>query len=133
MSRDGHNSVTLLRHLALLYLGLAQGADDDLDAAETRAIASRLRHWLPGKDPALIDHVIRDVSMTHREELSPEHLREAVEDLGAHLDEDALQTILHDLTEIARADGVVLQTEEEFIQRVAQSWRLEAGGAPDGS
>lgn len=131
MSHDGLNSVTLLRHLALLYLGLAQGTDDDLDASETQAIASRLRRWLPGKDPALIDHVLRDVSMAQKEEVDMSHVREAVEALGRHLDAEARATILQDLADVARADGVVLRAEEGFIRRVAERWDLDASVIQD--
>lgn len=131
MSRDGLNSVTLLRHLTLLYLGLAQGADDDLDEAETRAMKARLRRWVPGKDPALIDHVIRDVSMAQREEVDVERVREAADLLGEHLSREARETILRDLAEIARADGVVLREEKDFIRHVAQAWHLDGTDAPE--
>lgn len=122
MRIDGQSGLALLQDLALLYLGLAQGVDDDLDTAEKREVAARLRHWQPDKDPALIDHVMRDVSMSYDEEASAQEVREAVDSLGESLSESLRREILDDLTDIARADGLVLQEEKNFIEHIANTW-----------
>lgn len=122
MRIEGNSGLVLLQDLALLYLGLAQGVDDDLDSAEKREVAARLRHWQPDKDPALIDHVMRDVSLTYEEEASTQQVREAVDSLGENLSESLRRQILADLADIARADGLVLQEEKNFIQHIANTW-----------
>lgn len=122
MRIDGKSGLALLQDLALLYLGLAQGADDDFDSSEKREVAARLRHWQPDKDPALIDHVMRDVSMSYEEEASTQEVRAAVDSLGESLSEPLRQEILDDLTDIARADGFVLQEEKNFIKHIADTW-----------
>ena len=122
MRIEGKSGLALLHDLALLYLGLAQGADDDLDPSETREVAARLRRWQPDKDPALIDHVIRDVSLSYEEEATTEEVRAAVDALGEALSEGRRREILGDLSEIARADGLVLQEEQNFIEHIAHTW-----------
>ena len=122
MRIEGESGLALLHDLALLYLGLAQGADDELDPSETKEVAACLRRWQPDKDPALIDHVIRDVSLSFEEEATPEEVRAAVESLGESLSEDLRQEILGDLAEIARADGLVLQQEKDFVEQIAVTW-----------
>lgn len=122
MRIEGQSGLALLHDLALLYLGLAQGADDELDPDETKEVAACLRRWQPDKDPALIDHVIRDVSLSFEEEATTEEVRAAVESLGESLSQELRQEILDDLSEIARADGLVLQQEKDFVEQIEATW-----------
>lgn len=122
---EGQLTLTLLHDLALLYLGLAHGADEDLDPAETRQISASLRRWQPNKDPALIDHVIREATLTYMNGANPQRLDEAVDVLKKALPQDLRATILSDLSDIARADGEILTEEKDFIYRLAGEWGIE--------
>jgi len=138
MRIEGQSGLALLHDLALLYLSLAQGADDELDPSETKEVAACLRRWQPDKDPALIDHVIRDVSLSFEEEATTEEVRAAVESLGENLSQELRQEILDDLAEIARADGLVLRQEKDFVQQIATTWGVSQSPAsslrqPDGA
>jgi uncharacterized tellurite resistance protein B-like protein len=124
MRIEGQSGLALLHDLAILYLGLAQDADDDLDPEETKEVAARLRRWQPDKDPALIDHVIRDVSLSYQEEANTQEVREAVRSLGETLSKERRQEIMGDLSEIARADGMVLQEEKNFVDHIARIWEV---------
>lgn len=132
---EGQLTLTLLHDLALLYLGLAHGADEDLDPAETRQISASLRRWQPNKDPALIDHVIREATLTYMNGANPQRLDEAVDVLKNALPRDLRATILSDLSDIARADGEILTEEKDFIYRLANEWGLEhqSGTADSGA
>jgi uncharacterized tellurite resistance protein B-like protein len=135
MRIEGKSGLALLHDLAILYLGLAQGTDDDLDPSETKEVAACLRRWQPNKDPALIDHVIRDVSLSYKEEATTEEVREAVQSLGEVLSEERRREIMGDLAEIARADGMVLQEEKDFVEQIAEMWDVsqDANLDPDAS
>lgn len=135
MHSQGQITLTLLHDLALLYLGLAHGADEDLDPAETRQISASLRRWQPDKDPALIDHVIREATLTYLNGANPERMHEAVHTLKDSLSPSLRETILRDFSSIARADGEILSEERDFIQQVADEWDLDvdAGSAQKGS
>ena len=122
MRIEGKSGLALLHDLAILYLGLAQGTDDELDPSETKEVAACLRRWQPDKDPALIDHVIRDVSLSYQEEATTQEVREAVRSLGEALSEGRRREIMNDLSEIARADGLVLQEEKDFVDHIAETW-----------
>jgi len=124
MYSEGQMTLTLLHDLALLYLGLAHGADEDLHPAETKQIAASLRRWQPHKDPALIDHVIREATLTYLNGANSERMTEAVQVLRDALPQNLRVTILHDLTEIARADGEILSEERNFISKIASEWQL---------
>src|SRR5690606_12738048 len=113
-----------------LYLSLAHGADEDLDPSEHNAIAAKLRAWQPDKDPALIDHVIREATLTYLNGANRERLREAVDMLKDKLPELVLRHILVDLADIARADGEIIDEERLFIGQIAEAWNIEPGHRP---
>lgn len=125
MDSRGQITLTLLHDLALLYLGLAHGADEDLDPQETMEIAAKLRRWQPDKDPALIDHVIREATLTYLNGANDQRLHEAVHVLGGQLNKNLLKAILDDLVDIARADGTIVAGEESFITDLADAWDLQ--------
>lgn len=125
MHSQGQITLTLLHDLALLYLGLAHGADENLDPAETKQIAASLRRWQPDKDPALIDHVIREATLTYLNGADSKRMTEAVHVLKESLSQDLRTIILRDLAEIARADGEILSEERDFIQTIADDWNLD--------
>ena len=124
MHSEGQITLNLLHDMALLYLGLAHGTDRDLDPAETRAISAKLRVWQPHRDPALIDHVIREATLTYLNGASRERLREAVLVLKESLPDTVLQQMLKDLSDIARADGEIMHEERRFIEHIAKSWDI---------
>ena len=125
MHSQGQITLTLLHDLALLYLGLAHGADENLDPAETKQIAASLRRWQPDKDPALIDHVIREATLTYLNGTDSGRMTEAVHVLKESLSQDLRTIILHDLAAIARADGEILSEERDFIKKIADDWNLD--------
>lgn len=125
MHSQGQITLTLLHDLALLYLGLAHGADESLDPTESKQIAASLRRWQPDKDPALIDHVIREATLTYLNGTSSDRMKETVHVLKDALSEDLRMIILRDLAAIARADGEILSEERDFIQKIADDWGLD--------
>lgn len=114
--------VMQLHDIAVVYLGLAHGADGELDQTEARTIAIRLREQQPNTDPALIDHVLREAVMTYTEGRSGA-VEEAVISLKK-LPEERRLTLLKDLTSIARADRRIETTEIDFIEHIATEWGL---------
>jgi uncharacterized tellurite resistance protein B-like protein len=122
MQSDGTLSLSLLHDLALLYLGLAHGADQSLAPTEVHTIAIKLRQWQPDKDPALIDHVIREAILTYLNGPTADRLQDAADLLGGILPENLRAAILQDLMDIARADGTVRSEEGGFIKRIAELW-----------
>ncbi len=122
---EGQITLTVLHDLALLYLGLAHGADDELDPSETTEIEAKLRQWQPHKDPALIHHVLREATLSYMNEHGEKRLKEAVDVLGRQLPERLRIAILRDLEDIAQADRQVTEGEEHFINRVADLQGLE--------
>ena len=122
---EGQSTLALLHELALLYLSLAHGADGHLDPAESDEIAVKLRRWQPDKDPALIDHVVREATLTYRNSSDTARMQEAADSLKSSLAERLREAILRDLADIARADGTVVSAEDDFIRRLAANWNID--------
>ena len=114
-----------LHDLALLYLGLAHGADAELAHAEEQEIVARLYRWQPDRDPALLFHVLRDAKLTYLDDPSEARIDRAIAALGASLPDAVRSSIVEDLGRIARADGTVVAEERSFIARLRQAWGLE--------
>ncbi len=125
MPNEGQMTLTVLHDLALLYLGLAYGADGELNPAETRSIAQKLREWQPHKDPALIDHVLREATLSYLNGAGTGRLQEVVVSLKDLLDNDTRASILNDLSDIAHVDGEVETSEKNFVNRVAEVWKVD--------
>ena len=117
-----------LHDLALLYLGLAYGADAHLDHAEEQAIVARLYRWQPNRDPALLTHVLRDALLTYLNDPSEARVEQAIQALGRSLTPSVRRSVIDDLHEIARADGRVVASEKDFIAHLRQTWDLPASG-----
>lgn len=121
-----------LHDLALLYLGLAYGADAELAHAEEQEIVARLYRWQPDRDPALLTHVLRDAKLTYLNDHSEARIDQAIAELGASLEPEIRLSIVEDLGHIARADGTVVAGEHDFITRLRSAWGLEASSGPTG-
>ncbi len=130
MSTQGQITLSLLHDLALLYLSLAHGTDDDLAPSESRAMAINLRRWQPDKDPALIDHVIREATLSYLNRANTTRIEDAVQTLKEALPEETRSEILNDMVELARADGKVLAAEGGFIRKVAEAWGIDLEQQP---
>lgn len=125
MPNEGQNELELTHNLALLYLGLAHGVDENLSYEERESMIVKLRRWLPDKDPAYIGHVIREAMLTYFEGVRQDQLTKIAETLRTTLSKDRLATVLDDLRDIASADEAITEAEERFIARIASLWDLE--------
>ena len=108
----------LLLDLAVLYRTLAFGADGDLDAREVDAIRAALEAWVPGQDPAGVDHALREAALV---EVSVVGLGAVLERIGGRLDGLGRARVLADLRRVAAADGRVTWGEGDLIDFVERA------------
>jgi uncharacterized tellurite resistance protein B-like protein len=116
-----------LRNLAILYLALAHGADDYLSDAELNAVVNRLEHKFP---PALTGRSVHESVMqtiaVYTDASDPLALvTDAMRALRASLTTDERVAFLHDLSHVARADGVVFRDERGILESLAACWDVE--------
>ena len=102
----------LLFDLAVLYRALAYGADGDLDPREVNAMRAALGAWVPGQDPAGIDHALREATLVDAGAVG---LAPVLERVGRRLQGTDRARVLADLRRMAAADGRVTKGEEDLI------------------
>lgn len=120
----------LLRDLALLYLALAHGTDQDLDPAEMDLIARRLLDAEAGVSHGTVLRALKDALEVYVRDDRRAYIDRAVDHLRQAAPPRLRRRILSDLTEIARADGKVLYAEAAFIGELAFAWKTDETEAP---
>ena len=108
----------LLFDLAVLYRALAFGADGDLDGREADAMRRALEAWVPGQDPAGVDHALREAALV---DVGVVALGAVLERVGRRLDGPARVRVVADLRRVAAADGRVTRGEDDLIDFVERA------------
>ena len=117
-------NVSPLHELALLYLAMAQGADDDLSYAEREAVTDTLHDRYAYLDRVAVQNVVLETLTAHDEQAFKDAARQVVDTLGRMLSDEEKKTVLEDLVRIAEADGVVLDRERRLLGTIAANWAV---------
>lgn len=120
-----------LPHLAFLYLVLAHAPDHELSAEERLLILKKLRQWRPALDEGQVRAVLDQAMERYAHGPDPGRLAESVEALKMALPEAQRRAALRDLVQIANADGVFLDSEEDLLNDLVAAWNLDAYADPD--
>lgn len=121
----------LLRDLALLYLAVAQSSDDALSSAELETVTDTLHHHFDDLDRAEVQNLVMEAMTEHLEAPARNAAaRQMVSDLGEGLTGPQQRAVLDDLGRIARADGVLLDSERELLAAIAEAWNLPHPAPP---
>ena len=112
----------VLRDLALVYIAMAHGADQDMDDAEADAIVDRLRLWQAEAETKAIHDAVGEALRTYTTAEATANIERAVADLRQTIPKNLRQFILEDLMDIALADDKFLHEENSFIEKLARAW-----------
>lgn len=119
------NAWTTIHELALIYLVLAHGTDSDLSGAERQVMLNRLQEWRPDLTGGQVLTIL-DRAMERYAEGADEHmLADAIHAVKVDLPEGKRMAALRDLIQIANADGVFLDSEEDLINELMGAWNVE--------
>lgn len=118
------NEKHLLRDLALIYLTLAHGTDEDLTDTEVDAMANALHAWQEEVQQESVLSAIKGALGLYAREDALDQVNAAIHGVREHLAEQQRQTILDDLVELAMADGQYLHEESLFIGDLADAWSV---------
>jgi uncharacterized tellurite resistance protein B-like protein len=112
---------SLIHELAFLYIVVAHGANNELNAPEIEVILERLQEWQPDLSEEQTRDVLRRALQVYADE--PQGLiRDSVESLKRALPDVQRLAVLDDLHCIARADGDLTDEEHEMITSLAKAW-----------
>jgi uncharacterized tellurite resistance protein B-like protein len=116
---------TCAHDLALVYLGLAHGADDELSRSEVNAMVRTLQRWQPELTADESAGVLRDAMERYAAGPRAHLVDRAVTALRESLSLEERRMALSDLIRIANADGVFLDNEEDLIVRLQDEWEVD--------
>ena len=126
-ARPVHDRQHLLRDLALIYLTLAHGTDEDLTDDEVDTIADELHEWQEEMRQESVLSAIKGALALYEREDALDQVNAAIQGVHERLSEEDRQLILDDLVEIAMADGRYMHEESTFIGELADAWDVSAG------
>jgi hypothetical protein len=117
-----------LRDIGLLYLACAHAIDKDLTEAERDLIV----HKMEGRLVAATEHrvfkaVLAAVGAYRTHEKAgtlSSRVHEIAVALAGLMDPTDLRTLLDDLVEMARSDGVLCQPEQAFLDDVSRTFGI---------
>ena len=132
-AQAAHDREHLLRDLALIYLTLAHGTDEDLADEEVDTIAEELREWQSQevREESVLSAIKGALALYERDDALAQ-VNAAIRSVGEALGAEDRQLILDDLVEIAMADGQYMHEESTFIGELAGAWDVSAGGEEAG-
>ena len=116
---------TVTHDLALIYLALTHGADEELDSSEVDAMSRKLREWHDSFGIDRIKTIMREVMLVYMGSSGEQMLEAAIAAVGEEMPKSTRIAILNDLADIASADGSIVMGEVDFIQQLARDWQVD--------
>ncbi len=114
----------VLRDLALIYIALAHGTDQNLDAAEMDIIARRLQDLQSGVSQGTVLRAFKEALDDYMQDDAHHRVDEAVQRLRVTVPQSLRRRILLDLTEIGKADDKFLYEEAQYIGELVEVWKV---------
>ena len=124
VASEPETSQDALVHLAFIYLVLAHGTDRDFSAQERQILLKRLQEWRPSLQEGAVEQLLDRAMDRYAQGATPGLLSESVEAVRVALPDAQRKAALNDLIQIANADGVFLDSEEDLINDLVDAWDL---------
>ena len=124
-SEEKYPDWTVAHDLALIYLALTHGADEELDAAEVDAMSRKLVQWHEGSSLDKIRKVMSEVMLVYMGSSGEQMLETSIASVADSMPKPSRIAILNDLADIATADGTIVMGEVDFIQQLARDWGVD--------
>ncbi len=122
------DSWTQEHDLALVFLALAYGADEELSDDELATITDVLQDWRADFPADEVQDVVMEALAVYLEDEDDREVLHAIDTLKAQLSFTERCRALEDVVRIAEADGVLLDTEQNLITRLAVAWEIRGTG-----
>lgn len=116
---------TALHDLTLIYLILAHGTDNELSKNEVDLMIRKLGEWLPDLHASRIRDILRSAMNRYAEGLDDASVQRAIRSVKDAMPAEQRMAALHDLVQIANADGVFLDVEEDLINNLQSEWEVD--------
>lgn len=124
-TKDDFPEWTVTHDLALIYLALTHGADEELDSSEVDAMSRKLSEWRENVELDRIKSIMREVMLVYMGSTGEQMLETAIASVRESTPKGTRIAILNDLADIASADGMIVMGEVDFIQQLARDWGVD--------
>lgn len=116
---------TVAHDLALIYLALTHGADEELDPSEVDAMSRKLAKWHEEFSVDGIRRIMSEVMLVYMGSSGDQMLETSIASVADSMSKPSRIAILNDLADIATADGTIVMGEVDFIQQLARDWGVD--------
>lgn len=124
-AKQEYQDWTVTHDLALIYLALTHGADEELDSSEVEAMSRKLQEWHDNFGIDRIKSIMREVMLVYMGSSGEQMLEAAIASVADEMPKSMRIAILNDLADIASADGAIVMGEVDFIQQLARDWHVD--------
>ena len=114
-----------MHDLALVYLALTHGSDAKISDAEKEAMADKLQEWFKEDDREAIQQVMEEAGRVYMQDGSEQEVQTAISSIGKEMNKGLRIAVLDDLSDIASADGQVVEGEVSLLQHLTNTWGIE--------
>lgn len=122
---SGASDWSALHDLTLIYLVLAHGTDNDLSKNEVQVMIRKLKEWQPDVSEDRVRAILRTAMNRYAEGVDERRLHQAILAVKESMPASKRMAALHDLIQIANADGVFLDVEEDLINSLLAEWEVD--------
>lgn len=116
----------LLHHLAFIYLMLAHAPDHEFSEEERQLVLRKLQAWQPDLDEHAVHSVLERALERYAQGADADMLAESVDAIKHTLPAARRRLVLNDLIQIANADGIFLDSEEDLLNDLTLAWNVDA-------
>ena len=125
---DVKQTWTRAHDLALIFIALAYGTDQELHEDELATITDVLQQWRDNFPADEVQDVVMEAVAIFTGDEADLEVLNSMNALKQQLSLDDRHRALKDLVRIAEADGVLLHGERELIYQLAEVWEIRAAG-----
>lgn len=116
---------TEIHSLAHLYILAALNPDAELTRSEYDMLSERILRRFPGKQKEIVDNIISEVhDYVSEGGINKDDFMGSVKHLKEVLGEEGTDPIKEDLVEIAKADGIFMDEEKDFMNLVLNLFKI---------
>ncbi|NND72772.1 MAG: hypothetical protein HKN43_14440 [Rhodothermales bacterium] len=116
---------TRLHDLAMVFLALAYGTDKVLSDEELDTIVDVLRDWRGDLEVKVVQEVVVETLAVFLEGSPNDEVVDSIISLSKSLSREERIRAIEDAVRIAKADGIVLGSEQTLISSLATTWKIK--------
>ena len=117
---------TRARDLALIFIALAYGTDQELHEDELATITDVLQQWRENFPADEVQDVVMEAVAIFMGDDADAEVYNSMKALKQQLSPEDQHRALEDVVRIAEADGVLLHSELDLIYQLAEVWEIRA-------